>query len=102
MPIATASVDAYTIAFGIRNVTRIPKVTIHVHVSLINTGVFIRCLHTTNLSENFTDFYCLLSQALTEAYRVLAPGGRFLCLEFSEVENELLARYKKIYYYCTS
>lgn len=54
LPVATASVDAYTIAFGIRNVTRIPK-------------------------------------ALTEAYRVLAPGGRFLCLEFSEVENGLLA-----------
>lgn len=26
LPIATASVDAYTIAFGIRNVTRIQKV----------------------------------------------------------------------------
>ena len=26
LPIATASVDAYTIAFGIRNVTRIHKV----------------------------------------------------------------------------
>ena len=42
------SFDAYTIAFGIRNVTSI---------------------------EN----------ALTEAYRVLRPGGRFMCLEFSSV-----------------
>jgi demethylmenaquinone methyltransferase / 2-methoxy-6-polyprenyl-1,4-benzoquinol methylase len=42
--------DAYTIAFGIRNVTRIEDV-------------------------------------LAEAYRVLKPGGRFLCLEFSQVPN---------------
>ncbi|GGE22169.1 ubiquinone/menaquinone biosynthesis C-methyltransferase UbiE [Aureimonas endophytica] len=41
--------DAYTIAFGIRNVPRIDL-------------------------------------ALAEAYRVLKPGGRFLCLEFSEVD----------------
>lgn len=38
LPVATASVDAYTIAFGIRNVTRIPKVTLHAcftHLHLI-------------------------------------------------------------------
>jgi demethylmenaquinone methyltransferase/2-methoxy-6-polyprenyl-1,4-benzoquinol methylase len=43
------SFDAYTIAFGIRNVPRIPL-------------------------------------ALSEAYRVLRPGSRFLCLEFSSVD----------------
>jgi demethylmenaquinone methyltransferase/2-methoxy-6-polyprenyl-1,4-benzoquinol methylase len=48
LPIASGSVDAYTIAFGIRNVTHLEK-------------------------------------ALAEAYRVLKPGGRFLCLEFSRV-----------------
>jgi len=49
LPIPDASMDAYTIAFGIRNVTHIDK-------------------------------------ALDEARRVLKPGGRFLCLEFSRVE----------------
>src|SRR6266436_2059450 len=43
------SFDAYTIAFGIRNVPRIDL-------------------------------------ALSEAFRVLKPGGRFLCLEFSTVD----------------
>ena len=30
------------------------------------------------------------SKALKEIYRVLKPGGRFICLEFSKVENKLL------------
>lgn len=45
--------SAYTIAFGIRNVTHIDK-------------------------------------ALKEAYRVLKPGGRFMCLEFSHLDNKVL------------
>jgi len=49
LPAPDNSFDAYTIAFGIRNVTHIEK-------------------------------------ALAEARRVLKPGGRFLCLEFSQVE----------------
>ncbi|HEY0107849.1 MAG TPA: bifunctional demethylmenaquinone methyltransferase/2-methoxy-6-polyprenyl-1,4-benzoquinol methylase UbiE [Rhizomicrobium sp.] len=48
LPVPDASMDAYTIAFGIRNVTHI-------------------------------------DHALAEARRVLRPGGRFLCLEFSRV-----------------
>jgi len=46
MPLPDGSVDTITIAFGIRNVTRI-------------------------------------EDALAESLRVLKPGGRFLCLEFS-------------------
>jgi demethylmenaquinone methyltransferase/2-methoxy-6-polyprenyl-1,4-benzoquinol methylase len=53
LPFADASFDAYTIAFGIRNVTHI-------------------------------------DQALRDAYRVLKPGGRFLCLEFSECRVPIL------------
>ncbi|MGB0696253.1 MAG: bifunctional demethylmenaquinone methyltransferase/2-methoxy-6-polyprenyl-1,4-benzoquinol methylase UbiE [Rhodospirillaceae bacterium] len=48
VPLPDRSVDAYTIAFGLRNVTDIDL-------------------------------------ALREARRVLKPGGRFLCLEFSKV-----------------
>ncbi|XP_076637345.1 ubiquinone biosynthesis protein COQ3, mitochondrial [Colletes latitarsis] len=53
LPFDNDSYTAYTIAFGIRNVTHIDKV-------------------------------------LSEAYRVLTPGGRFMCLEFSHVDNDVL------------
>jgi demethylmenaquinone methyltransferase/2-methoxy-6-polyprenyl-1,4-benzoquinol methylase len=49
LPFADRAFDAYTIAFGIRNVPRVDL-------------------------------------ALREAWRVLRPGGRLLCLEFSSVE----------------
>ncbi len=55
LPFPSRHFDAYTIAFGIRNVT-------HIDV------------------------------ALKEAFRVLKPGGRFMCLEFSEVQVPLLDR----------
>jgi demethylmenaquinone methyltransferase/2-methoxy-6-polyprenyl-1,4-benzoquinol methylase len=60
LPIPDASMDAYTIAFGIRNVTHIDA-------------------------------------ALREARRVLKPGGRFLCLEFSRVEAPGLDRLYNLY-----
>ena len=31
-----------------------------------------------------------IEKSLTEAYRVLKPGGKFFCLEFSKVENEII------------
>jgi len=38
-----------------------------------------------------------INNALKEAYRVLKPGGRFLCLEFSKVKNEILNGFYKTY-----
>jgi demethylmenaquinone methyltransferase/2-methoxy-6-polyprenyl-1,4-benzoquinol methylase len=60
LPVASASVDAYTIAFGLRNVTDV-------------------------------------AAALSEARRVLKPGGRFLCLEFGRVEVPLLRQAYELY-----
>ena len=53
LPVADASVDAYTTGFCLRNVTHVDK-------------------------------------ALREARRVLKPGGRFLCLEFSRLTLSVL------------
>jgi len=53
LPFPAKTFDAYTIAFGIRNVTHIDA-------------------------------------ALREAFRVLKPGGHFLCLEFSECQVPVL------------
>ena len=38
-----------------------------------------------------------LNKALTEAYRVLKPGGRYLCLEFSKIQNNNLNYIYKSY-----
>ena len=37
------------------------------------------------------------SMAISEAYRILKPGGRFMCLEFSKLKNELLNKFYKKY-----
>ena len=51
------------------------------------------------LKENSFDFYTIsfglrntkdLNKSLSEAHRVLKPGGRFFCLEFSKIQNENL------------
>lgn len=60
LPLPDRSVDAYTIAFGLRNVTHIDR-------------------------------------ALAEARRVLRPGGRFFCLEFSHVVLPGLDRLYDVY-----
>mgnify|MGYP001187133879 FL=1 len=48
------------------------------------------------VKTNYYDFYTIsfglrntknLNDTLSEAYRVLKPGGRFLCLEFSKIQN---------------
>ena len=56
--------------------------------------------------NNHFDYYTIsfgirnvsnLNSVLKEAYRVLKPGGRFLCLEFSKVKNEILNKFYKTY-----
>ncbi len=51
------------------------------------------------VKDNMFDFYSIsygirnvsdINKTLKEAYRVLKPGGRFMCLEFSKIDNELL------------
>ena len=56
--------------------------------------------------SNTYDFYSIsfglrnvsdINLSLNEAYRVLKPGGRFMCLEFSKVDNELINLFYKNY-----
>ena len=59
-----------------------------------------------NFKDNFFDYYTIsfgirnvsnINKALKEAYRVLKPGGRFMCLEFSKIENDHLNKLYKLY-----
>jgi demethylmenaquinone methyltransferase/2-methoxy-6-polyprenyl-1,4-benzoquinol methylase len=56
--------------------------------------------------NNHFDYYTIsfgirnvnnINNALKEAYRVLKPGGRFLCLEFSKMKNKILNKFYKTY-----
>ena len=51
------------------------------------------------VEDNTFDYYSIsygirnvsnINSTLSEALRVLKPGGRFMCLEFSKVDNELI------------
>ena len=58
------------------------------------------------LEDNIFDFYTIsygirnvanINKTLSEAYRVLKPGGRFMCLEFSKINNEIINFFYKQY-----
>jgi len=38
-----------------------------------------------------------IDKGLAEFHRVLKPGGRFVCLEFSDVENEIIKKFYDLY-----
>ena len=73
-----------------------------------NTNIKWFCNSAEKLpfKNNHFDYYTIsfgirnvsnINSTLKEAYRVLKPGGRFLCLEFSKVKNEILNRFYKAY-----
>ena len=56
--------------------------------------------------DNSFDYYTIsfgirnvsnISKAIKEAYRVLKPGGRFMCLEFSKIQNNYLNKLYELY-----
>ena len=73
-----------------------------------NTNVkwFCNVAEKLPFKNDYFDYYTIsfgirnvnnINNALKEAYRVLKPGGRFLCLEFSKIKNEMLNKFYKIY-----
>ena len=64
-----------------------------------NLKWFISSAENLPVLSNSFDFYTIsfglrntknINKSLREAYRVLKPGGRFLCLEFSKIQNSNL------------
>ena len=71
-----------------------------------NVKWFCNSAEKLPFKNNLFDYYTIsfgirnidnINNALKEAYRVLKPGGRFLCLEFSKVENQILDKLYKTY-----
>jgi demethylmenaquinone methyltransferase/2-methoxy-6-polyprenyl-1,4-benzoquinol methylase len=67
--------------------------------SFTNIRWYLNSAEQLPFKEDTFDFYTIsygirnvtnINKSLEEAYRVLKPGGRFFCLEFSKVENEIL------------
>ena len=64
-----------------------------------NLNLVIGSAEKLPIPDHSFDFYTIsfglrntksLNKTLMEAYRVLKPGGRFLCLEFSKIQNPSL------------
>ena len=72
----------------------------------VNVKWFCNSAEKLPFKNNHFDYYTIsfgirnvsnINNTLKEAYRVLKPGGRFLCLEFSKVKSEILNRLYKTY-----
>lgn len=133
LPLEGSSVDSYTVAFGIRNVTD-RSAALREAARVLRPGGRFLCLEfspvatpglkqlydaysmhvipaigkvVANDADSFRcartlpRFFCVVlarsvtdrGAALREAARVLRPGGRFLCLEFSPVVTPGLKQY---------
>ena len=64
-----------------------------------NINWIIASAENLPVEDNSCDYYTIsfglrntknLNKSLSEAYRVLKPGGRYLCLEFSKIQNSNL------------
>lgn len=77
--------------------------------SFKNIDWIIASAENLPLKNNSYDYYTIsfgirntknLTKALKEAYRILKPGGRFFCLEFSKIQNQnldfLYKKYSKL------
>ena len=71
-----------------------------------NAKFFCNNAEKLPFKNNYFDYYTIsfgirnvnnIHNALEEAHRVLKPGGRFLCLEFSKVKNDILNKFYKTY-----
>jgi len=67
--------------------------------TLTNIKWYLNSAEKLPFKDNTFDFYTIsygirnvtdINQCLKESFRVLKPGGRFFCLEFSKVENEII------------
>ena len=72
----------------------------------VNVKWFCDNAEELKFKDNYFDYYTIsfgirnvnnINNALREAYRVLKPGGRFLCLEFAKVENIILNKFYQTY-----
>jgi len=72
----------------------------------VNIKWFCNSAEKLPFKKNNFDYYTIsfgirnvsnINNTLKEAYRVLKPGGRFLCLEFSKVKNKILNKFYKTY-----
>ena len=75
-------------------------------VNYKNVKWILGAAESLNVEDNFFDYYTIsfglrnvknLDKVLSEAYRVLKPGGKFLCLEFAKIQNQNLNFFYKNY-----
>ena len=71
-----------------------------------NIKWYLSSAEKLNFKDNYFDYYTIsfglrnthnINYSLQEAHRVLKPGGRFMCLEFSRIKNYKIKKLYDIY-----